>query len=602
EEQKAEEEDALPSWVDWTSLPDEIVWQIFSYLDVWALIQVSSSGQVGQSSKTWRRISQDQYIGTTLDSDEDEDIPKPEPLPQEWLADSQENMSITYNTDREAKPHKSPVPRSKPRKAQATPGQTPPDLRDKAEQLKEMFVGLTTEDAIKILRKCGYSISDAALRLSDPHRMSKYTGQQQQQQRQQQEAKEQRKPRAPTLGSTNTAPGAGGSLLTDPVVGMQNLSISAQGSGSFAPAFYGSGVGFSSSSSRPCPARSRRRLSVRPRRGLRRPRAGPRSGPAPRASTDRRLRLRSPPPTPRSPPQARSSSLRPPISPNSSSSSSSSNCSSSNSSNSSSSRFNSSSSSSSSNSNRSRCKFNSSRPRSLRSRRAAAPSSRCSTRSRGPPRSPSSPPRPSPTGRLRRRPSPTPPPARPCSIPSLLSSSNSSSSSSLSSSSCTSRPSLPSRRNWLRAHGLASRHRCPVGSRTLGRSPLRHRARASTGHLPSSHPSPCPSSSSSRPARTRSRASSHSNCPRAHSCSRSLPPRRTTNPSRRRRWPSCSPTPPTSRLASSSQLPRSKLAMAKTRSGSRTSSRRGGTMRRRIALCNKSTATTSSNIAPSESS
>jgi hypothetical protein len=25
-----------------------------------------SSGQVGQSSKTWRRISQDQYIGTTL--------------------------------------------------------------------------------------------------------------------------------------------------------------------------------------------------------------------------------------------------------------------------------------------------------------------------------------------------------------------------------------------------------------------------------------------------------------------------------------------------------------------------------------------------------
>lgn len=61
EEQKAEEEDALPSWVDWTSLPDEIVWQIFSYLDVWALIQV------GQSSKTWRRISQDQYIGTTLD-------------------------------------------------------------------------------------------------------------------------------------------------------------------------------------------------------------------------------------------------------------------------------------------------------------------------------------------------------------------------------------------------------------------------------------------------------------------------------------------------------------------------------------------------------
>jgi len=41
EEQKAEEADALPrSWVDWTSLPDEIVWQIFSYLDVWALIQV----------------------------------------------------------------------------------------------------------------------------------------------------------------------------------------------------------------------------------------------------------------------------------------------------------------------------------------------------------------------------------------------------------------------------------------------------------------------------------------------------------------------------------------------------------------------------------
>jgi len=55
------EEDALPFWVDWTSLPDEIVWQIFSYLDVWTLIQV------GQSSKTWRRISQDQYIGTTLD-------------------------------------------------------------------------------------------------------------------------------------------------------------------------------------------------------------------------------------------------------------------------------------------------------------------------------------------------------------------------------------------------------------------------------------------------------------------------------------------------------------------------------------------------------
>lgn len=37
------------------------------------------------------------------DSDEDDDIPKPEPLPQEWLADSQENMSITYNTDREGK-------------------------------------------------------------------------------------------------------------------------------------------------------------------------------------------------------------------------------------------------------------------------------------------------------------------------------------------------------------------------------------------------------------------------------------------------------------------------------------------------------------------
>ncbi len=61
--------------------------------------------------------------------------------------------------------------------------------QDKAEQLKEMFVGLTTEDAIKILRKCGYSISDAALRLSDPHRMSKYTGQQQQQQQQQQHYK-----------------------------------------------------------------------------------------------------------------------------------------------------------------------------------------------------------------------------------------------------------------------------------------------------------------------------------------------------------------------------------------------------------------------------
>ncbi len=37
------------------------------------------------------------------DSDEDDDIPRPEPLPQEWLADSQEHMSITYNTDREGK-------------------------------------------------------------------------------------------------------------------------------------------------------------------------------------------------------------------------------------------------------------------------------------------------------------------------------------------------------------------------------------------------------------------------------------------------------------------------------------------------------------------
>jgi hypothetical protein len=55
-----QQEDVGLLWVDWTSLPDEIVWQVFSYLDVWSLIQV------GQSSKTWRRISQDQYIGTTL--------------------------------------------------------------------------------------------------------------------------------------------------------------------------------------------------------------------------------------------------------------------------------------------------------------------------------------------------------------------------------------------------------------------------------------------------------------------------------------------------------------------------------------------------------
>jgi hypothetical protein len=69
-----------------------------------------------------------------------------------------------------------------------------------------MFVGLSTEDAIKILRKCDYSISDAALRLSDPHRMNKYTGQRQQQQ--QQQPKEQRRPRTLSIPPPPTNPGS----------------------------------------------------------------------------------------------------------------------------------------------------------------------------------------------------------------------------------------------------------------------------------------------------------------------------------------------------------------------------------------------------------
>jgi hypothetical protein len=58
---------------------------------------------IGQPVGRDRSPPHARHCSAVTDSDEEDDIPKPEPLPQEWLADSQEHMSITYNTDREGK-------------------------------------------------------------------------------------------------------------------------------------------------------------------------------------------------------------------------------------------------------------------------------------------------------------------------------------------------------------------------------------------------------------------------------------------------------------------------------------------------------------------
>jgi hypothetical protein len=504
--------------------------------------------------------------------------------------------------------------------------------QDKAEQLKEMFVGLTTEDAIKILRKCGYSISDAALRLSDPHRMSKYTGQQQQQ------AKEQRKPRttpldtsalhlfspiahqrppppswsfsshfagAPTLGSTNTAPGAGGSLLTDPVVGMQNLSISAQGSGSFAPAFYGSGVGLSQAQPQQQPAQIQAYPYAQPAALQQQSSfvAQPASAGSPYGSMPRT----QPQQQQQQPPLSGSFSPAPLGSAPSGSAQT-----------------------------QSWTSFGAGAP-GLYGSSASVASSNSSIAAASPQQQPQAayfaqqqqqlqqqqlqlqqqqqqlqqqiqqqqlqlqqqqkqaqlqqqqaaqPPLSSGGGAFQplqypqqgTTPQPvftaTPQPygsssaaavsyatpGSPLQYPqspqlqqqqlqqqqlalqqqlyqqALASQSSQLAQSPWAGQQAPVRLSSTPASSLLHDHPTAqlliiassSSRSCPVGSRRLGRPPLRHRARASTGRLPSSHPSPCPSSSSnnsSRPARTRSRASSHSNCPRAHSCSRSLPPR-----------------------------------------------------------------------------